>query len=134
MGGIKGSRVWLAGKHKRCSSSLPVSQLLLNIHHDSLHPDQVHSTSIVTMTQLQAAMMTIIGVFHKNAGQDKVLNKTELKTLLETEFQGLLGNAKDKNVIDELFKGLDRDGDGSVDFTEFVTMVAALSVAINGMC
>ncbi|KAG5280085.1 hypothetical protein AALO_G00084770 [Alosa alosa] len=83
------------------------------------------------MSQLQAAMMAIIGVFRKNAGQDKTLNKTELKTLLETEFGDLLVNSKDKNAIDKVFKGLDRDGNGSVDFSEFVIMVAALSVAIN---
>ncbi|XP_041942387.1 protein S100-A1-like [Alosa sapidissima] len=86
------------------------------------------------MSQLQAAMMAIIGVFRKNAGQDKTLNKTELKTLLEAEFGNLLVNAKDKNAIDKVFKGLDQDGNGSVDFSEFVIMVAALSVAINDKC
>ena len=45
----------------------------------------------------------------------------------------MLGNAKDKNVADEIFKGLDQDGSGSVNFTEFVTMVAALTAATNEM-
>ncbi|XP_062387249.1 protein S100-A12-like [Sardina pilchardus] len=85
------------------------------------------------MTALQQSMMGIIAVFRQNAGPDKTLSKPELKKLLEAQFGGALGNAKDKNVIDEIFKGLDQDGSGSVNFTEFVTMVAALSAAINDM-
>lgn len=42
-------------------------------------------------------------------------------------------NAKDKSVVDDIFKSLDMDGSGSVDFTEFVTMVAALTAATNEM-
>ncbi|XP_062381138.1 ictacalcin-like [Sardina pilchardus] len=83
------------------------------------------------MSQLQQAMAALIGVFHKYAGEDQLLNKAELKGLLEKEFGDVLGNAKDKNVVDEIFKGLDMDGSGSVDFTEFVTMVAALAAATN---
>ncbi|XP_031432754.1 ictacalcin-like [Clupea harengus] len=85
------------------------------------------------MTQLQGAMMALIGVFHEHAGKDQALNKAELKGLLEAEFGGASGNAKDKNVIDEIFKGLDQDGSGSVNFTEFVTMVAALTAATHEM-
>ena len=45
----------------------------------------------VIMTQLQGAMMALIGVFHEHAGKDQALNKAELKGLLETEFGGALG-------------------------------------------
>ena len=42
-------------------------------------------------------------------------------------------DAKDKNAVDDIFKGLDQDGSGSVDFTEFVTMVAAITAVTHEM-
>ena len=45
----------------------------------------------------------------------------------------MLANAQDPNAVDEIFKGLDQDGSGDVNFTEFVTMVAALTCATNQM-
>lgn len=41
-------------------------------------------------------------------------------------------SAKDKGAVDEMFKALDANADGTVDFTEFVTMVAALTVMMQG--
>ncbi|XP_076147756.1 protein S100-A1-like [Alosa pseudoharengus] len=84
------------------------------------------------MSQLQKAMEALIVVFHEYAGQDQLLNKTELKGLLQKEF-GDGGNAKDPKVVDDLFKALDQDGSGTVDFTEFVTTVAALTAVTNEM-
>ena len=45
----------------------------------------------------------------------------------------MLAKSNDKNEVDELFRGLDQDASGSVDFTEFVTMIAALTAATNEM-
>ena len=45
----------------------------------------------------------------------------------------MLNKSNDKNVVDEVFRGLDQDASGSVDFTEFVTMVAALTAVTNEM-
>ncbi|XP_063054336.1 ictacalcin-like [Engraulis encrasicolus] len=85
------------------------------------------------MSALQNAMAALIGVFHQHAGDDQLLNKAELKGLLDKEFKGMLGNAKDPKITDEIFKGLDQDGSGTVDFTEFVTMVACLTAVTNEM-
>ncbi|XP_076148962.1 ictacalcin-like [Alosa pseudoharengus] len=85
------------------------------------------------MSQLQEAMVALIVVFHEHAGQDQLLNKTELKGLLQKEFGDDLGNAKDSSLVDTIFKGLDQDGSGSADFTEFVTMVASLTALTNEM-
>lgn len=52
-----------------------------------------------------------------------------LNTILSSPNQ----DAKDKNVVDDIFKGLDQDGSGSVDFTEFVTMVAAITAVTHEM-
>ncbi|XP_063055602.1 protein S100-A1-like [Engraulis encrasicolus] len=84
------------------------------------------------MTNLEMAMAALIKVFHENAGQDKKLNKAELKGLLQTEFKGMLGNAP-PGAADEIFNGLDQDGSGSVNFQEFVNMVASVACVTNEM-
>ncbi|XP_063058029.1 ictacalcin-like [Engraulis encrasicolus] len=88
------------------------------------------------MSTLKEAMATLIEVFHKYAGGDELLNKAELKVLLEREFGDMLvlvGNLKDPRVADGIFRRMDLDGSGSVDFAEFVTMVAEFTAAINNM-
>ena len=45
----------------------------------------------------------------------------------------MLIKSKDKNVADEIFRELDQDASGSVDFTEFVTMIAGLTAVTNEM-
>ncbi|KAL2084147.1 hypothetical protein ACEWY4_019665 [Coilia grayii] len=85
------------------------------------------------MSALQNAMIALIGVFHEHAGEDQKLNKAELKTLLQTEFGAMLGNVQDTKVVDDIFNSLDGDGSGSVDFPEFVTMVACITAVTNEM-
>ncbi|XP_063058032.1 ictacalcin-like [Engraulis encrasicolus] len=83
------------------------------------------------MSDLQQAMALLIGVFHKYAGSDQLLNKAEMKILLKREFGDTLGNVKDPKVVNEIFQGLDQDGSGTLDFEEFVTMVALLTAITN---
>ncbi len=40
-------------------------------------------------------------------------------------------NAQDKNAVDKVMGDLDSNNDGEVDFTEFVILVGALTVACN---
>ena len=40
---------------------------------------------------------------------------------------GALVNAKDKNTADKIFKDLDQDASGYVNFKEFITMVKAVT-------
>ena len=42
-------------------------------------------------------------------------------------------NTMDRKVSDEIFKELDQDESGSVNFQEFVNMVSALACAIDEM-
>lgn len=42
--------------------------------------------------------------------------------------------AKNQEEVDKLLKGLDFDGDGEVDFGEFVVLVAALTCACHDRC
>lgn len=54
------------------------------------------------MSALQNAMAALIGVFHQHAGDDQLLNKAELKGLLDKEFKGMLGVSESptEKVID----------------------------------
>uniref|UniRef100_A0A8D1PXV5 EF-hand domain-containing protein n=1 Tax=Sus scrofa TaxID=9823 RepID=A0A8D1PXV5_PIG len=71
-------------------------------------------------SELETAMETLINVFHAHSGKegDKYkLSKKELKELLQTELSGFLDDA---DAVDKVMKELDENGDGEVDFQEYV--------------
>ncbi|XP_023695524.1 protein S100-Z-like [Paramormyrops kingsleyae] len=85
-------------------------------------------------TSLENAMQLMIQTFHKysgNEGDKLTLSRGELKELLTAELGNYLGNAQDKDAVDKVMKDLDANNDGEVDFTEFVILVGALTVACN---
>ncbi|TKC38159.1 hypothetical protein EI555_010737, partial [Monodon monoceros] len=92
------------------------------------------SVSYKMGSELETAMETLINVFHAHSGKegDKYkLSKKELKELLQTELSGFLDAQKDADAVDKVMKELDENGDGEVDFQEYVVLVAALTVACN---
>ncbi|XP_063055593.1 S100 calcium binding protein T [Engraulis encrasicolus] len=83
---------------------------------------------------LENAMQLMIQTFHKYSGDegDKyTLSKAELKEMLTTELGSYLGHAKDQDAVEKVMGDLDSNGDGEVDFTEFIILVGALTVACN---
>uniref|UniRef100_A0A6I8PFZ0 Protein S100-A1 n=2 Tax=Ornithorhynchus anatinus TaxID=9258 RepID=A0A6I8PFZ0_ORNAN len=85
-------------------------------------------------SELEQAMESLINVFHTHSGKegDKYkLSKKELKELLQAELAGFLDAQKDAEAVDKILKDLDENGDGEVDFQEYVVLVAALTVACN---
>ncbi|CAD7674829.1 unnamed protein product [Nyctereutes procyonoides] len=85
-------------------------------------------------SELETAMETLINVFHAHSGKEGnkyKLSKKELKELLQTELSGFLDAQKDADAVDKVMKELDENGDGEVDFQEYVVLVAALTVACN---
>ncbi|XP_067367530.1 S100 calcium binding protein T [Channa argus] len=83
---------------------------------------------------LENAMQLLIQTFHKYSGKegDKyTLSRAELKEMLITELGNYLGNAQDKEAADKVMGDLDSNNDGEVDFTEFIILVGALTVACN---
>ncbi|XP_076009961.1 S100 calcium binding protein T [Genypterus blacodes] len=83
---------------------------------------------------LENAMQLMIQTFHKysgNEGNKYTLSNSELKELLTTELGNYLGNAQDKDAVDKVMGDLDSNNDGEVDFTEFIILVGALTVACN---
>ncbi|XP_059423743.1 protein S100-A1-like [Carassius carassius] len=84
-------------------------------------------------SDLEIAMETLIKVFHRYASKDGVntstLNRRELKMLMETELSSFLKSQKDPAAIDKIMRDLDANGDGEVNFEEFVSLVVGLSIA-----
>lgn len=95
-----------------------------------------------------------------NEGDKYTLSRAELKEMLTTELGSYLGvrkhsrtvetcvhkdlvspdqlialsppqNAQDKEAVDKVMGDLDSNNDGEVDFTEFIILVGALTVACN---
>uniref|UniRef100_H0VRN9 Protein S100 n=2 Tax=Cavia porcellus TaxID=10141 RepID=H0VRN9_CAVPO len=69
-------------------------------------------------------LQTIFKKYAAKEGDPDQLSKEELKLLVQTEFPSLL---KSPSSIDDLFKELDKDGDGEVSFEEFQVFVKKLS-------
>ncbi|PWS23017.1 hypothetical protein DKP78_15365 [Enterococcus faecium] len=77
-------------------------------------------------------MEMLIKVFHRYAseeGDTGTLSRKELKTLMKAELNGFLQSQKDPGTVDRIMKDLDTNGDGQVNFEEFVSLVVGLSIA-----
>ncbi|XP_072536542.1 ictacalcin-like [Salminus brasiliensis] len=86
------------------------------------------------MSDVQKAMALLIAAFHKYSGKegDKLtLSKGELKDLLNNELGDIFGKNTDQKALDKIFKDLDANADGIVDFQEYVTLVACLTMLCN---
>ena len=111
-------------------------------------------------SNLESAMQMLIKTFHKYSGKegDKyTLSRGELKELLLEELGTYLGvrhqhavhiwltvaphpplplpgrcqNSKDNEAVEKVMNDLDANNDGEVDFTEFIILMGALTVACN---
>merc|ERR1712002_270526 len=90
------------------------------------------SYNFATMSELTQAMALLMSTFHKYAGKEgdkDTLTKAELSELLRKELPG--ATEVPKAEVDKFFSLLDNDKDGVVDFTEYVTFVASLTVMCN---
>ncbi|KAL0985240.1 hypothetical protein UPYG_G00154480 [Umbra pygmaea] len=86
------------------------------------------------MSKCQQAVSLLIAAFYEHSGKegDKLtLSKGELKELLNKEFGDLLGKSSDQAKLDKMFKDLDNNQDGKVDFQEYVTLVACIAMLCN---
>ncbi|KAK6326862.1 hypothetical protein J4Q44_G00025070 [Coregonus suidteri] len=88
--------------------------------------------SAVMPSELERSMESLITVFHRYADKDgdsNTLSNKELKELMQTELASFLKSQKDPAAIDKIMKDLDQNGDGKVNFEEFVSLVVGLSIA-----
>uniref|UniRef100_A0A3B3IPP5 EF-hand domain-containing protein n=2 Tax=Oryzias latipes TaxID=8090 RepID=A0A3B3IPP5_ORYLA len=83
-----------------------------------------------TMTTIFEAITILRQVFDKYAGKEgdpKTLTKKEVLELLKEQ----LGEApSSKAELDDFFNMLDDDGDGVVDFNEYVVLCASLALML----
>nr|XP_020462871.1 protein S100-A1-like [Monopterus albus] len=124
---------------RRCSPHLSHQSTLPSLS----APDEQPSTSPLlrmsfpnseNASTLESAMQLMIQTFHKysgNEGDKYTLSKAELKEMLTTELGNYLGNVQDKEAVEKVMADLDSNNDGEVDFTEFIILVGALTVACN---
>ncbi|XP_061597772.1 S100 calcium binding protein S isoform X2 [Cololabis saira] len=95
-------------------------------------PDTIMSKE--PTSNLESAMQMLIKTFHKYSGKegDKyTLSRGELKELLVEELGSYLGSSKDNEAVEKVMNDLDANNDGEVDFTEFIILMGALTVACN---
>ncbi|XP_058258341.1 ictacalcin-like [Hemibagrus wyckioides] len=86
------------------------------------------------MSQLQKGMAMLIATFHKYSGKegDKLtLSKGELKDLLNNEMGEMFAKCTDQAKLEKMFKDLDANADGKVDFQEYITLVACITTLCN---
>uniref|UniRef100_A0A8C0RLW9 EF-hand domain-containing protein n=2 Tax=Canis lupus familiaris TaxID=9615 RepID=A0A8C0RLW9_CANLF len=86
------------------------------------------------MSKLLQSIVTVIDVFYQYATQDgecDMLNKEELKELLENEFHQILKNPDDPDTVDIIMQNLDQDHDKKVNFIEYLLMIFKLAQACN---
>ncbi|XP_068850424.1 hornerin-like [Capricornis sumatraensis] len=86
------------------------------------------------MSKLLKSIITVIDIFYQYANQDgecDMLNKAELKELLENEFGQILKNPDDPDTVDIIMQNLDQDHNKKVQFTEYLLMIFKLARACN---
>lgn len=121
-------------------------------------PDSEKASTLESAMQL---MIQTFHKYSGNEGDKYTLSRAELKEMLTTELGNYLGvrksalersrfshakvwcnpttaylcifiqNAQDKEAVDKVMGDLDSNNDGEVDFTEFIILVGALTVACN---
>lgn len=145
----------MTDQSKLCALLIHISYVLLYLGFDF----QSKHIPATMPSELETAMESLIKVFHRYASKDGrsgTLNRRELRELMENELSGflkvrsayvrhhlnqcvtqtltllstpLLQSQKDPAAVDKIMKDLDANGDGQVDFEEFVSLVVGLSIA-----
>ncbi|KAJ0055095.1 hypothetical protein NL108_009022, partial [Boleophthalmus pectinirostris] len=79
-------------------------------------------------SELENCMEGLIKVFHRYAKNGN-LSRKDLRELMECELSNFLRSQKDPGAVDKIMRDLDANGDGQVNFEEFVSLVVGLSIA-----
>ncbi|XP_031709108.1 protein S100-A10b [Anarrhichthys ocellatus] len=84
------------------------------------------------MTELENCLVSLITLFHRYADEDgdgKTLSKEGVNKLIVTELPTFLKTQNDPTAVEKIMKDLDQNRDDKVDFQEFLSLVAGLSMA-----
>nr|XP_033794947.1 protein S100-B-like isoform X2 [Geotrypetes seraphini] len=81
------------------------------------------------LTELENAMVTIMRVFHLYSRYQCKLKKADLKKLINKELPQFIQEIHEPQVLDQLIADLDINGDSEIDFQEYSTLIAMVTVA-----
>ncbi|XP_073464702.1 protein S100-A1-like [Aquarana catesbeiana] len=87
-----------------------------------------YSTKVIFLEKNIKSLAEEFNKIANKEGNTKTLNVNELKENLKLN---PIKEQKDATSVDRILKELDENGDGEVDFQEFVILVASLTVACN---
>ncbi|XP_020795401.1 protein S100-G-like [Boleophthalmus pectinirostris] len=65
-------------------------------------------------------------------GDPNTLTKRELKAMIQDKMGPALKDAKCPDKLDKIFECMDKNGDGEVDFAEFMQAIGMLMSAVHG--
>ncbi|XP_010114592.1 PREDICTED: trichohyalin-like, partial [Chlamydotis macqueenii] len=84
------------------------------------------------MSRFLDSISTIISVFHQHAKEDGVyshLSRRTMKEFIQREFADAIAKPHDPQTIDKILQFLEWDGDGEIDFSEFLLLVFRVAKA-----
>ncbi|CAG5078016.1 Oidioi.mRNA.OKI2018_I69.PAR.g8871.t1.cds [Oikopleura dioica] len=77
------------------------------------------------MTKIVDLMKSIIGIFNEHAGEDKMLDKEELKAMMAHD----VFSSQEK--LEELVNELDKNHDDKISFDEFIKSMAYICALVK---
>ncbi|KAG5274461.1 hypothetical protein AALO_G00136560 [Alosa alosa] len=89
------------------------------------------STVQSNISELENSMISILKVFHKYSGHKSHLKKAELKDLINWEMRHFIKKVEDDAALDQLFSGLDQNGDMEMDLKGFLKLIAQVISACH---
>ncbi|XP_010147480.1 PREDICTED: repetin-like, partial [Eurypyga helias] len=84
------------------------------------------------MSLLLDSIATIISVFHRHTKEDagcSKLSRRKMKEFIQREFADVIAKPHDPQTIDKILQFLEWDGDGEIDFNEFLILVFRVAKA-----
>ncbi|XP_058015808.1 protein S100-A16-like [Ahaetulla prasina] len=85
-----------------------------------------------TNSALEEAIETIVKCYNKYSSKKYIvagkvgIKKSEFKKMLQNELNHILTNTHNKKEVEKVFKDLDRDGDGVIDFDEYWDLIGSI--------
>ncbi|XP_010018367.1 PREDICTED: trichohyalin-like, partial [Nestor notabilis] len=84
------------------------------------------------MSRFLDSISTIISVFHKHAKEDGGsfnISRRKMQEFIQTEFADVIAKPRDPQTVDKILQFLEWDGDGQIDFNEFLLLVFRVAKA-----
>ncbi|XP_010079113.1 PREDICTED: repetin-like, partial [Pterocles gutturalis] len=84
------------------------------------------------MSRFLDSISTIISIFHQHAKEDgdsSNLSRRKMKEFIQREFADAIANPHDPETIEKILQFLEWDGDGKIDFSEFLLLAFRVAKA-----